>query len=511
MPCKTIVFSGDSVFLTALNFRQCAGRAGRRGFDILGNVVFHGISLDKACRLLSSRLPDLNGHFPMTTSLVLRLCLLLHESKNSAYARRAVNSLLSQPRLYLGGDSFRDQVLHHVRFSIEYLRRQHLLGPNGEPINFTSCISHLYYTENSGFAFHALLKAGYFHSLCEGIHERPKKVLEKLMIVMAHLFGRRPCRISDAEKIKKSSSIIVLPELPTKAATILEDHNEETLETFTTYVKTFAKQHVTNVEQTLPLTGLSFGGSDPTTIQALDPLPATTACSHFVALSGHSDTFDSIADLCASTRSDIFLEKAVIPYLDIPSTVPLNAYLYDFFRHGAVQQLEIANGIRRGEIWFLLNDFSMILATIVTSLTNFMKVEPVDIYASPDGRGEDSDGESSNGEGADELSSESEEEDESDSDESSDKPLKPGPAKSRTPTSKVQKDTVPDSWDSSEAENEKEPVTENTNAPTAETCSDSDECSDYSDGPSTEGLMNVLSAMRELQAAFDAKFKAMWA
>lgn len=445
----------------------------------------------------------------MTTSLVLRLCLLLHESNNCAYARRAVNSLLSQPRLYLGGDSFRDQVLHHVRFSIEYLRRQHLLGPNGEPINFTSCISHLYYTENSSFAFHALLKAGYFHSLCASIHAKPKKVLKKLMIVMAHLFGRRPCRISDAERIQKSSSIVILPELPTKAAAILEEHNKETLETFTTYVKTFAKQHVMNVEQTLPLTGLSFGGSDPTFIHSLDPLPATTACSHFVALSGHSDTFDSIADLCASTRSDIFLEKAVIPYLDIPSAAPLNAYLYDFFRHGVAQQIEIANGIRRGEIWFLLNDFSMVLATIVTSLTNFMKAEPTDVYVSA------TDGESSNDEGADESSTESEEEEEeesdSDSDESSDKPLKPAPVKSRTPTCKVQKDTVPDSWDSSEAENEEEPVIGNTNDPTAETCSDSDEYDEDSDGPSTEGLMKVLSAMRTLQEEFDAKFKAMWA
>jgi superfamily II RNA helicase len=154
MPCATVVFSGNSVFLTALNFRQAGGRSGRRGFDLLGNVVFQGISRERASRLLSSRLPELTGHFPITTTLVLRLFTLLNDSKNSPYAVRAVNSLLSQPRLYLGGQSFKEQVLHHLRFSIEYLRRNELLGPNGEPVNFTSCVSHLYFTENSSFAFH---------------------------------------------------------------------------------------------------------------------------------------------------------------------------------------------------------------------------------------------------------------------------------------------------------------------------------------------------------------------
>lgn len=154
MPCATVVFSGDSVFLTALNFRQAAGRAGRRGFDLLGNVVFQGISRERACRLLSSRLPELTGHFPITTTLVLRLFTLLNDSKSSPYAVKAINSLLSQPRLYLGGQSFKEQVLHHLRFSIEYLRRNELLGPGGEPVNFTSCVSHLYYTENSSFTFH---------------------------------------------------------------------------------------------------------------------------------------------------------------------------------------------------------------------------------------------------------------------------------------------------------------------------------------------------------------------
>jgi hypothetical protein len=156
MPCATVVFNGNSTFLTALNFRQAAGRSGRRGFDLLGNVVFQGIRRERAYRLLSSRLPDMTGHFPITTTLVLRLLTLLHESKNAPYAVKAIDSLLSHPRLYLGGQSFKEQVLHHLRFSIEYLRRNDLLGPSGEPVNFTNCVSHLYFTENSSFAFHGM-------------------------------------------------------------------------------------------------------------------------------------------------------------------------------------------------------------------------------------------------------------------------------------------------------------------------------------------------------------------
>lgn len=385
MPCATVVFSGDSVFLTALNFRQAAGRAGRRGFDLLGNVVFQGLSTNKICRLLSSRLPDLNGHFPITTTLVLRLFTLLHESGNSPYAVRAINALLSQPRLYLDGPAFKDQVLHHLRFSIEYLRRQDLLSSQGAPINLAGLTSHLYFTENSTFALNALIKSGYLHELCSEIKDKESSVLRTLMLTMAHLFGRRRCRQADTEYIenivKRSSSIVFLPPLPPKASQALLDHNANTLNVFATYVRTFIDQHIDTADSVLPLTRLHVG-ADTHNIELLSSLPPLKVRSAFVALSGHGDQFQNISDLCRNTRGGVFLEEAVIPHLDIypaESETPLNAYLYDFFMHGDLTALEKGNGVRKSDVWFLLNDFSMVLATITASLANFLKLPDSDL------------------------------------------------------------------------------------------------------------------------------------
>ncbi|KAI4289903.1 MAG: hypothetical protein L6R35_000819 [Caloplaca aegaea] len=385
MPCATVVFSGDSVFLTALNFRQAAGRAGRRGFDLLGNVVFQNVKTAKVCRLLSSRLPDLTGHFPVTTTLILRLFTLLHESGHSKYAVDAVNSLLSQPRLYLDGPAFKDQVLHHLRFSIEYLRRHDLLNAEGVPLNFAGLTSHLYYTENSSFAVNALLKEGYFHELCADIDTSESRVLQTLMIVMAHLFGRRSCRHSDLEMIeeivKRSPSIVFLPPLPDSASRTLQRHNTQTLRIFATYVRTFVDQHIHEPDNKLPLTGLRVGSQEPSPsdqiVQSFPSalLPTPRIRSPFVALSGHTDAFSSIPSLCRTVRSGVFLEESVIPHLPLDTAAPpLNAYLYDFYMHGDVKALEAANGVRRSDVWFLLNDFSLVLSTIIASLANYMKI-----------------------------------------------------------------------------------------------------------------------------------------
>lgn len=57
MPAKSIVLLEDSPYLNPTEFRQESGRAGRRGFDNIGHVIFYGISTGKISQLMSSAMP----------------------------------------------------------------------------------------------------------------------------------------------------------------------------------------------------------------------------------------------------------------------------------------------------------------------------------------------------------------------------------------------------------------------------------------------------------------------
>lgn len=342
MPCKTVVFAGDSIYLSALNFRQCAGRAGRRGFDVLGNVIFQEMSLPRISRLLTSRLPELRGHFPLTTSLVLRMFTLLHGSRNTDFARQLVSSMLSTPRICIdGAKESRNTVLHHARFSIEYLRRNCLLSEKGASVNFASIIGHLYYQENNAFAFHALLREGYFHRLATKIvhssgSER-EELLKLLMLVLAHIFNRKKLSSAHLEcwlnmkansSGSNSSSVVLLPDLPLEANDILKAHNDQTKNMFFNYVSTFVEQHLQYItDDLLPLSGIQCGGSNKT-IKSLSHQNSsrnTKITSAFVALSGHSDRWASISDLCRTVRSGVWLEDSVIPQAPVSNGDILNA------------------------------------------------------------------------------------------------------------------------------------------------------------------------------------------
>jgi hypothetical protein len=95
-----------------------------------------------------------------------------------------------------------------------------------------------------------------------------------------------------------------------------------------------------------------------------------------VALSGFRDKFQTVGELCRTVRSGVFLEESAVPYVRITNQerggVPWNAYLYDFFKHGDLTALVRDNGIKSGDVWFALKDFSLVLATITASLANLL-------------------------------------------------------------------------------------------------------------------------------------------
>jgi hypothetical protein len=160
------------------------------------------------------------------------------------------------------------------------------------------------------------------------------------------------------------------------------------------------------------------------------------------------------------------------------------------------------NGIIGGDVWFHLKDFSLILATIVTSLANFLDVgSPADDMAMMDVQdvGDAIEEETSDGHGPQVVG-------EDDDDAAQKAPALSGMKK------KKKKNVVADSWDDdlSSQDGDTSPVHSSQGSASAS--------NPVAELPGLiwqekggENLGLVLSGFRELQQRFDDMFKKVWA
>jgi hypothetical protein len=294
----------------------------------------------------------------------LRLFNLLKGSNDAEVAVKSIQSLLTLPQISFSSDVGQQQLLHHLRFSIDYLRRAHLLDHEGRPMNLFGIAAHLYYTEPSNLALVALLRHGVLHNVCgQSSFINAKR---DFIILMAHLFGRKylPKSYTTDENIKliikKSPSIVILPPLPEVARKVLIEHDQEILRVFTGYALAYTTQHVDQLgpDNQLPLSKRQFSGvfdsfGSPFRQHLRDTAIRVVARSPFVANSGHTDHFYSVKELTQTSRSGLHLNDNVIPSMNhITAThgrrscegLALNAYLLDFYMHGQVAALAAANG-----------------------------------------------------------------------------------------------------------------------------------------------------------------------
>jgi len=249
------------------------------------------------------------------------------------------------------------------------------------------------------------MRSGVLHEICN----RPdlESAKREFLIIMSNLFGRRYmskifAKRGNIEALKsKYPSMIVLPPLPERARQALLNHDQEILQIFSGYVLAFAKSLEDTIEQEniLPLSKIPIGGNNThrraETSQFYAHLQnnATPVVirSVFVANSGHNDTFSSASELTRTSRAGLNFNEHAIPsmtHLTVTADTDtlehrLNAYILDFYTHGQVDTLAKANCIRRGDVWYLLQDFNLTLKTVeaavkqwLVQVTKDSKVEP---------------------------------------------------------------------------------------------------------------------------------------
>uniref|UniRef100_A0A5F5PGH7 DExD/H-box helicase 60 n=1 Tax=Equus caballus TaxID=9796 RepID=A0A5F5PGH7_HORSE len=371
MPCKSVVFTEDSVFLDALNFRQMSGRAGRRGEDLIGNVFFYDIPLPKIQRLLKSNVPKLKGQFPLSISLVLRLMLLVAKANDKEDAKAKALSVLQHSLMSFKRPKIECMLKFYFIYSLQFLVTEGYLNEKCVPIGYTGLVSHLHYHEPANFVLVSLLVKGLFHKLCipisiDGRKTFSEDVMETLVVVLANLFGRRylpPC----VENFKKkfSPSIVTLDDLPKDFAAVVEEHNNRMQGNFGSFLLTISKLADMRKEYQLPLSEIDFSGKeceDSELVSHLMPgAESRTAVSPFACLSNITD--QDLFDI--NVVNDAMLQTINLNVKNIPllclnkydktgRKCPLNAYALNFYKHGSLLALTLGN-------WYDLFYFNILL------------------------------------------------------------------------------------------------------------------------------------------------------
>ncbi|XP_042322779.1 LOW QUALITY PROTEIN: probable ATP-dependent RNA helicase DDX60 [Sceloporus undulatus] len=385
MPCKSVVFVQNSVYLDALNYRQMSGRAGRRGQDLLGNVYFYDIPLPKIQKLIKSNVPELRGQFPLNISLILRLMLLASKADDKKDAEAKVLSVLKHSLLSFKQPRALEMLKLYFLFSLQFLVKEGYVDREGNTTGFSGLVTHLHYYEPSNIVLVEFLVKGLFHKLCQPSETKKQNtfsrdVMETLVLVLAHLFTRKVCPASAVHSRRKFyQSKVFLEDLPEDFAATLHEYNCKIGDNFRQFLQIVSTLADMKQEYKLPLSEFDFSSRRQPDSQLASHLMSCdkgrTAVSPFVCLSGNTE----LNLLHPETVNSVILRTIGITAANIPvfhtkkydkqgRHMPLNAYVLDFYKHGSLVAMEQDNAIHEGEAYNLLKDFGLVLKTIRTSL-----------------------------------------------------------------------------------------------------------------------------------------------
>uniref|UniRef100_A0A0N5BAM6 Helicase ATP-binding domain-containing protein n=1 Tax=Strongyloides papillosus TaxID=174720 RepID=A0A0N5BAM6_STREA len=363
MPCKTVIFGIDTPQLNPLQFRQMSGRAGRRGFDHAGTVIFMSVPTSKIRRLLTASLSTLRGNVPFTTTMLLRLVNFINmedgeevklpagskkKDKNSSKVEtskelriKAVCNLLQNFFLTFtkktgNTKALKNQFKSLAAFSIEVLRKVNLLDNEGKLTKFAPLACCLSDFEPGNIILTHLIQTGSLHRLLKKFGEDKEGFKDALINIFAHLFTSKklPLTFSEEKNLDHITLKPMVPEVQKQVDTFNEEIN------------------------TLLVSFLELGLNSGEKIQS-DVFSITGLKKSELSLYKN--------DIVPPLHKDIVLDEALLPTSGIDAkshrleSVKLNSYAYDFWKSGFSDDLLNVNLLLISEYWFAIHDFSNVL------------------------------------------------------------------------------------------------------------------------------------------------------
>ncbi|CAF0753138.1 unnamed protein product [Rotaria sordida] len=398
MPTKTVAFVKDSIFLDALQYRQSSGRAGRRGFDIQGHVVFINIPISKICHLTISAIPDIHSHFPTSVTFFMRLLHLYSNAKNKKDAMNRSLITLECPFIKQSRIKYHlidVQTRYHCLHTLDFLHRLNLINGEGDLIGLAGLLTHLHYFEPANILLVYLMDTQLFHELNHDID---------IVNVLARLFTNIPWLVTHKQfenlvskrRQQMFNSKLFLSKMLINFSERVQTYNSIVKDVYGFYIENVIRHLrslIDNQEQILPFSNISFSQlsdydngtfeytlhhhySQQTLNPSISPFSAPSGLTHEKFMSNYNPTVGSW-DLAY----DVDLSTRIVPFIDIDirdhtnSAYYLNSYAVDFFNHGSEASLILENQINPGETNNLLLDFLMMLSSIKTSLEIIIRNE----------------------------------------------------------------------------------------------------------------------------------------
>ena len=233
MPCKTVILSHEMITLDSIVYRHTIGRAGRRGFDTIGHVVYFGLPKQKIQNFISSKTSDISGVAIFDPRLAMQMSVM--QSYNSS-AFDFMGSIINNPLIKLNKASYdKGLVQEMLRMQVNYLIDNGFMDEQFRPDKSVDLVLPARHLDTPLEIIAELVKDRFFESLQEYVNRDLGELCAKIILVLCHLVRVHLILPSQSRLIKSTNSGRIdfnLPRVPE-----LEEYLEGKLSSVDTYLR----------------------------------------------------------------------------------------------------------------------------------------------------------------------------------------------------------------------------------------------------------------------------------